>query len=264
MKTLQSKIIILIILVLFIGALICIYFYGNTLGIPQVDIPLTVTNAILMLLATFIAVSLPLYASTEAERQKKNEELKASYISIARYVGEELTDNIVRIEDLMSNNKITFEELNKKFSNIIERDKVYQQVGIWKAVAEDLLIGLEDTNHRSLIISGILTKVPDNEMNYKIKNAYSKMTNLKQRLKRLSVFFEMILTPPPNFPPQVISDVLKTKVPASIKTSQEDINIFLKNSKEAIKQINKMIKPYEKEVKIVDYQSKAKPDNEYI
>lgn len=256
MKIIQNKIVILIMLVLFIGALIGIFFYGNYLGIPPNEISLTITSAILMLLATFIAISLPLYANTEAERQKKNEEIKASYISIARYVGEELVDNIVRIEDLMSNNKITFEELDKKFADASEEDKAHQQVGIWKAVAEDLLIGLEDINHRSLIMSGILTKVPDNEMNSEIKNAYSKMTNLKQRLRRLSIFFGMILTPPPNFPSQVITDVLKTKVPALIKSSQEDIDIFLESAKDAINRINKMIKPYRREVKIVAYQPK--------
>lgn len=248
-------------LVLFIGTLTVIYFCGNSFGIPQNEIPLTVINAVLMLLATFIAISFPLYANTESEREKKNEELKASYISIARYVGEELADNIVRIEDLMSNNKITFEELDKKFANASEEDKAHQQVGIWKAVAEDLLIGLEDINHRSLIMSGILAKVPDNEMNSEIKNAYSKMANLKQRLRRLSIFFGMILTPPPNFPPQVVSDVLKTKVPVSIKTSQEDIDIFLECAKEAIKRINEMIKPYGKEVKIVAYQPKEPKKN---
>lgn len=244
--------------ILFGGALIWIFFFSNTFGIPQSEAPLIVINAALMLLATFIAISLPLYAYTEAERQKKDEELKAVYISIARYVGEELADNIVRIEDLMSNNRVTFEELDKKFSKATEEDKTHQSVGIWKAVADDLLIGLEDINHRSLIMSGILTKVPDNEMNSEIKNAYSKMANLKQRLRRLSTFFGMILTPPPNFPPQVIADVLKTKVPNSIKTSQEDINIFLECSRTAIKQINKTIKPYGKEVKIVTYRSKEK------
>lgn len=261
MKILQNKIVILIMLILFIGALIWIYLCGKTIGIPTNEIPLTIINAVLMLLVTFLAISLPLYANIESERQKKNEELKASYISIARYVGEELADNIVRIEDLMSNNKITFEELDKKFANASEKDKAHQQVGIWKAVAEDLLMGLEDINHRSLIMSGILTKVPDNEMNSEIKNAYSKMANLKQRLRRLSIFFSMILTPPPNFPPQVVSDVLKTKVPVSIKTSLDDIDIFLDSAREAIKRINGMIKPYRKEVKIVKYQPKGHKKN---
>lgn len=258
MNIVQNKFFILLILILFIGALVWVYLCGYTFGVQQSERSLLVVNALLMLLATFIAISLPLYASTESERKKKKEELKASYISIARYVGEELADNIVRIEDLMSNNKITFEELDKKFDKATEEDKAHQSVGIWKAVADDLLMGLEDINHRSLIMSGILTRVPDNEMNSEIKNAYSKMANLKQRLRRMSIYFGMILTPPPNFPTQVIAEVLKTKVPESIKTSQEDIDIFLDSSKEAIKQINEMIKPYGKEVKIVAYSPKKK------
>ena len=209
-----------------------------------------------MLLATFIAISLPLYASTEAERQRKNEELRISYISIARYVGEELVDNVVRIENLKSNNEKTIKELDKTFSKATEEEKAQRLVGIWKAVADDLLIGLEDTNHRLLIMSGILTKVPDNEMNSEIKNAYSKMANLKQGLRRLSIFFGMILAPPPNFPPQVITEMLKTKVPDSIKTSKEDIDIFLKCARKAVKQINKTIKPYGKRVSIVTYYPK--------
>lgn len=264
MRVFQSKFFIFTVSEFFIGILILIYFCGSNFGISKSDVPLAIINAILMLLATFIAISLPLYANTESERQKKNEKLKASYISIARYVGEELADNIVRIEDVMSNNNITFDELDKKFANASKEDKAHQQVGIWKAIAEDLLIGLEDINHRSLIMSGILTKVPDNEMNSEIKKAYSKMANLKQRLRRLSIFFGMILAPPPNFPPQVVSDVLKTKVPVSIKTSKEDIDIFLESSKEAIKRINEMIRSYGKEVKIVEYQPKTKSDNGHI
>lgn len=241
---------------LFVVALIWIYFCGYTVGITQDEIPLIITNAILMLLATFIGISLPLYANTEAERQRKNDELRTSYISIARYVGEELADNIIAIEDLISNNEKTIKELDEKFSQATEEQKAQQLVGIWKAVADDLLIGLEDINHKSLIMSGILTKFPDNEMNSEIKNAYSKMANLKQRLRRLSIFFGMILTPPPNFPPQVVAEVLKTKVPESIKTVKEDIDIFLESVLVAIKQINKTIKPYGKKVKIVTYYPK--------
>lgn len=258
MKFLHNKFFILTILVIFTLSLIGIYFYGSQVGVSITESKQIVIEAILMLLATFLAISLPLYADTEAERQWKNEELKNSYISIARYVGEELSDNVVRIEDLKSNNQKTIEELNKKFSKASEEGKAHQLVGIWKAVADDLLIGLEDINHRSLIMSGILTKVPDNKMNSEIKNAYSKMANLKQRLRRLSTFFGMILTPPPNFPPQVIAELLKTKVPDSIKTSEEDIDIFLECAKTAIKQINKTIKPYGKEVKIVTYYPKKK------
>ena len=93
-------------------------------------------------------------------------------------------------------------------------------------------------------------------MNSDIKNAYSKMANLKQRLRRLSIFFDMILTPPPNFPPQLVTEVLKTKVPESIKTVKEDIDIFFGSARVAIKQINKTIKPYGKKVKIVTYYPK--------
>jgi ribosomal protein S20 len=69
----------------------------------------------------------------------------------------------------------------------------------------------------------------------------------------------MILTPPPNFPPQLINEALKSKVPESIKTVKEDIDIFLDSAREAIKQINKTIKPYGKKVEIIPYNPK---DNE--
>ncbi len=256
MKLLQNKFFILLMIILFIVALVWLYYCGYKLGISQNEAPSIIVNAVLMLLATFIAISLPLYASSQIEKQKENEDLKASYISIARYVGEELADNVVRIEDLRFNNKKTLKELDKKFSQATEEQKAHQLVGIWKAVADDLLITLEDINYRSLVMSGILTKVPDNKMNSDIKNAYSKMANLKQRLRRMSVFFGMILTPPPNFPPQVVADVLKNKVPESIKTVDEDIDIFLGSARGAIKQINKTIKPYGKEVKIVTYEPK--------
>lgn len=260
MKFLHNKFFILAIFAVFAFLLIGIYFCGAQVGVSISESKQTVIGAILMLLATFIAVSLPLYANSETGRQRKNEELRTSYISIARYVGEELVDNVVRIEDLKSNNEKTIKELDEKFSKATEEEKAHQLVGIWKAVADDLLIGLEDINHRSLIMSGILTKVPDNEMNSEIKNAYSKIANLKQRLRRLSIFFGMILTPPPNFPPQVITELLKTKVPESIKTSSEDMDIFLECARAAIKQINETIRPYGKEVRIVTYRPKEKND----
>ena len=256
MKLLQNKFFILVILALFVGDLVWLYFCGYRLGIPQEGVLSRIIEAILMLLATFIAISLPLYASKQVEKQTKDEDLKSSYISIARYVGEKLADNIVRIEDLRANNEKTLNELDRKFTQLTEEQKAHQLVGIWKAVADDLLIGFEDINHKSLVMSGILTKVPDNKMNSDIKDAYSKMANLKQRLRRMSIFFGMILTPPPNFPPQVVSDVLKNKVPESIKSVNEDLDIFLGCARKAIKQINKIIKPYGKEVKIITYEPK--------
>src|SRR3989338_7197854 len=107
MKFLQNKFIILATISIFITVLVLLYFYGYKLGVVQEEASSIIVNAILMLLATFIGISLPLYANSENERQRKNEELKTSYISIARYVGEELADNIIQIEDLMSNNKKT-------------------------------------------------------------------------------------------------------------------------------------------------------------
>lgn len=260
MKFLRNKFFILATFAVFALLLIEIYFCGTQIGVSVSESRQIVIEAILMLLATFLAVSLPLYADTEAKRQRKNEELRNSYISIARYLGEELANNIVRVEDIKSNNEKTIKELDQKFPNATEEEKALRLVAIWKAAADDLLIGLEDINHRSLIMSGILTKVPDNEMNSEIKNSYSKMINLKQTLRRLSIFFGMILTPPSNFPPQIITELLTTKVPDSIKTSKEDLDIFLECAKVAIEQINKTIKPYGKEIKIITYHPKKKHD----
>ncbi|OGC51767.1 hypothetical protein A2982_00600 [candidate division WWE3 bacterium RIFCSPLOWO2_01_FULL_39_13] len=251
MKFLQNKFIILATISIFITVLVLLYFYGYKLGVVQEEASSIIVNAILMLLATFIGISLPLYANSENERQRKNEELKTSYISIARYVGEELADNIIQIEDLMSNNKKTIKELKDKLAQTTEEQGARQLLGVWKAFSDDLLIGLEDINHRALIMSGVLTKLPDNVVNSEIKLAYSKMANLKQRLRRISFFFGMILLPPPDFPKQVIMGMLKSKVPESIKSVTEDINIFIESARGAIKKINKIIEPYGKEIKIV-------------
>lgn len=206
-----------------------------------------------MLMATFLAISVPLHANNVSERERRDGELKTTYISTARYVGEELADNIVRIEDIITSNKKTIKELGEKFPNATDEQKAQESVGIWKGVAEDLVLGLEDINHRSLIMSGILTRFPDSNINSEIKNAYSKMTNLRQTLRRLSLFFGMILSPPPNFPNIVIVDLLSTKVPESIKATEADINYFLESSKVAIKAINATIKPYKMQVEIITY-----------
>ncbi|MFA4843410.1 MAG: hypothetical protein WC632_00470 [Candidatus Margulisiibacteriota bacterium] len=241
------------IFVIFVSILVWVFCYGVTIGVAQNEIPSLIVNALLMLLATFVGISLPLYATAKVERQKKEEALRSTYISIARYIGEELAGNISTLEELASNNDKTLKELGIKTGQAADNAMGYTAMGIWKVVAEDSLISLEDVKYKSLIMSGILTEVPDDEMNSAIGNSYSEMANLMRRLRRMSIFFDEILSPPPNFPPQRIEVMLKTKVPELIKCVEEDMSVFLKSAKVAIKQINKTIKPYGKEVKIATY-----------
>ena len=253
MKLIQDIRFILLILLVFILTLIGVFCYGVKFGIVQAEISLIIVNSWLMLIATFIAISLPLYATTEDERRRTSETLRSTYISIARYIGEELAENIIRLEEVVSNNDKTFKDLGIRTNQATDNTMIYPTMAIWKVAAEDLLIGLEDIKHKSLIMSGILAKVPDDKMNSEIENAYLEMANLMRRLRRMSIFFDEILSPPPNFPPQAIETMLKTKVPETIKLVKEDIDVFIGCSKAAIEQINKTIKPYGKEVKIATY-----------
>lgn len=258
MKLLQNKSFILTIFLVFIILLVSVYYYGCYFGISQSESFAIITNAILMLLATFIAISLPILVNIDSEQQKKSDEIKATYISIARYIGEELADNIVRVEHMKSVNDKTINELKEKLKAFTKEQKAQQLVGIWKGVADALFLTLEDTNHKSLIMSGILTKYPDIKINSEIKDAYSKMTNLKQTSRRLSIFFGMILSPPPDIPTHFITDLLNTKVPESIKSIETDIDYFLEYARVAIKEINIMIKPYKMKVRIVTYAPKKR------
>ena len=263
MKLLHNKNFILTIILIFIFLLVSVYYFGCHFGISQSESFSIIANAILMLLATFIAISLPILVNMETEQQENSDEIKATYISIARYIGEELADNIVRVEHMKSVNDKTISELSEKLKTFTREQKAQQLVGIWKGVADELVFTLEDTNHKSLIMSGILTKYPNIKINSEIKDAYSKMTNLKQTSRRISIFFGMILSPPPDIPTIFITDLLNTKVPESIEAIEADIDYFLESAKVTIKEINVTIKPHKMKVEIITYAHKKRKNKKH-
>lgn len=235
----------------FILALPIIWCHYYIFGIEGVEARIIVINAVLMLFATFIAVSLSLYVDIERKKKDAAEELKVVYISTARYVGEELANNMIRVEDIVSHTEIALGNLKADFPSAGEEARVQQKVGAWQTTAEEVLVGLEDVNYRALIMSGTLAKIQDDPMSTTINDSYSKMLILKQQARRIGIFFSMIITPPSSIPSQVISEMLKTKVPESVEMFEKDINMFVKSAKTAIEKINETIRPYGKEVAIV-------------
>ncbi|KKR27328.1 MAG: hypothetical protein UT60_C0053G0005 [candidate division CPR2 bacterium GW2011_GWD2_39_7] len=217
-----------------------------------------------MLLTTIIAVSLPLYSATKVDQERKEKETENTYISIARYVGEELVDNIIRIEDLLQNNKDTFKQINDKSQNSSELSRIKNSVSIWRLTSEELFICLDDVRHRDLIISGMLTKIPNDNMASAIKDAYSKMSNLRHRLRRMVAFFSGLNQEHPNNPKELIDHMQKTKAPKSIKSVEEEIDIFLKQARKAVEEINKVIKSYGQELKIITYSPEKEKSKDVI
>lgn len=208
-----------------------------------------VINAVLMLFSTFIAVSLSLYLDTERKKREEANELKMVYISTARYVGQELANNIVRIEDILSNTEIALKKLEEDFPSIPEIAKIQQQAGAWQAVSEEIVVGLEDVNYRSLIMSGILTKISDYKIITLIDTAYSKMMLLKQQARRLSIFMSMVISLAERSNGEAITKVLK---PESIEILRGDISAFIVSARMAIEQVNLLVKPLNMEVTIIE------------
>lgn len=258
MKIFQNWTFNLILLLIFFFLLVTLHCIGPLIGITNSSE--LIAEAILMLVATMIGISIPLYVSFANERERRKDEMT----SLGRYVGNEILDNIIELEDLQANNKKTIGQLEEKYPNMPGSAKRITLASIWNAAAEDLVLSLDDKHHKSMVSSGIVGRIPDDKVAAGVGETYQKMDNLRKRLRRMSIFLSMLLSPPRDIPPDILKYNLTEKLDESINAVELDIKIFKEKAEETTAELNKLLKPYGKELKIVSYEEEKRKIRERI
>ena len=225
MKIFQSKYFNIVLPLLFILLLVYLYHYGSQLEVKE--IPTLIANAVVLLLSTLIAVSLPLYAAFKNDQDQKAENTKNVIRAVSLYVGNEILDNIIEIEDIIANNNKSLKQLEARTNFSVDAKKM-AQVGMWSAATEELVVSLEDKQHQSLVQSGLTAKIESKDLADGIRITYQKMDNLIKRLRRISKFCNMLLSPPVGVTPEFMNHGLNVQFPEGIKAVEKDIEIFKK------------------------------------
>ncbi len=258
----KSKYFNIILPVIFVLFLLLLLIYGCLIGVR--DVESLVVNAILMFLATLIAISLPLYANSENEQKRREEELKMIYVSVSRYVGGEILDNIIEIQDILTNNKKTIKQMESHNPGIPDREKKIIIATIWKSASETLIESLQDKHHNNMVMSGLVSKIPDDSVATGIRDTYQKMDNLKKRLQSMAKFLELLLSPNGAISSTFLDYQFNTKLQEAITATKLDIKIFNKAAEDTKIEINKFLKPYGKEIKIINYKKTKKASRKRI
>ncbi|NCN58582.1 hypothetical protein COW99_01545 [Candidatus Roizmanbacteria bacterium CG22_combo_CG10-13_8_21_14_all_38_20] len=252
MNIFQSKYFNVVLPVLFVLFLLLLLVYGCLIGIY--DVITLAVNAVLMLLATLIAISLPLYASAKNEQKRRDKEHEMIYVSVSRYVGGEILDNVIEIQDILKNNEKSLGQLDKQNLSMSERDKKIVTASIWKTASEILVGSLQDKHHNNMVMSGLVAKIPDDAVGNGIRDTYQKMDNLKKRLKSITMFFGMLISPQVGVSKTFLDYQFNTKLQEGITAVELDIKIFSDSAEKTRKDINKLLKQYGKEIKIIAYE----------
>lgn len=247
MNLFQSKYFNILLPIIFICLILFSYHYGHLLGITNV--PTLIANAVLLLVSTLIAISLPLYASFKNKQEQKDHDTKMVIVTISRYVGNEILDNVIEIEDIIDNNKMSEKQLKSQTMLSTEAENMVT-VGIWRVASKELVVSLEDKQHQSIVQSGLIAKIESSDMADGIRFTYQKLDNLIKRLRRLSKLCDILLSPPGKTPNELFDNQLNIQVTKGVKAVEKDIEIFNNEAEITIKAINKFLKPYGKEIKI--------------
>jgi Mg2+ and Co2+ transporter CorA len=202
--------------------------------------------------STFLAISVPLMVGNTFESRQKKIQEKRSYFSVARYVGEEIVNNILYLNQFHDINELSLKQLLADPNFKSEIDNLYAKLGIWGQSFTELINCLDDTNYRLLIASGLLLKVHDEATEEFIKESYSILINLKVKLKQASTFFNMMTN---NQLKLSGEDILnqKNKTDRTIQTIVDEINLYRKSAEKSIQQINKILEPYGKKLSVATY-----------
>lgn len=252
MKLFENRFFILGILLAFCLILILIGIFGCFIGITE--IPNLIASSTLMFLSTFFAIAFPLYAAYKNEEKRTVDETEKVYMTVASYVGGEILDNLIEIQDILAINQKSWDKLESQSFSLPDIEKKRVTASIWKAASETLIDSLEDKYHSSIVMSGLVAKVPDKEIKKGIRETYQKMENLKKRLNRMSKFFNMLLSSQPGVPKSFINYQLSTEVKKAVDAVELDIKIFNASAKRTISKLNKVLVSYDKELKIVKYE----------
>jgi len=245
-KIFESKFFNIGLPIVFFISLWVVFKYGSSLGIT--DTHTFIANALVLLATTLIAIAIPIYASVINFQKQKKEEIKMVIVSVSRYVGNEIIDNVIATQDLMEHHKKTIKELPP----IPESGKLGALAGLWAALVEELEVSLDDKWHQSMVNSGLVAKITDDELGDSIRDVYQKMENLKKQLRRMAKFCNITLNPQ-DIPRQIVEYQLNTKLLEGIKATERDTAIFLEYAEKTTDVINKFLEPYGKKLEAVTY-----------
>lgn len=229
--------------------LFVVRFYGSSL-----DIQFTATfvfESLAGLLIGLITITLPLFASREADRKRQLSQDKRSALAVAQYVGNEILDNVIKIQMILEVNKKTLEEMPIPPD---EWSKKYADGGMWAAVAEEMKARISDKWHQNIVTSGMIANLPDNNQQLvtSIRTTYQKQDSMLERLSTVAKFYHMLETPPPNATVAFMKKMIDEKLMVGIKEAQIDMDLFVKDAKATTKLINDLIKPYGMQIEIRD------------
>lgn len=251
MKIFQSKYFNILLPIIFIFLLIYLGKYGTQYGIK--DIPTLIANAIVLLLSTLIAVSLPLYGAFINEQKQKADETEKVIRAVSLYIGNEILDNKITIQDIIAINKKSMEQFEAGTKMSGDTHKM-AQVGMWSAVTEELIVSLNDKQHQNIVQSGLVAKIESKVLAEGIRITYQRMDDLIKRLRQTSKYCSMLLSPPTDLPPEFIKHGLNVQFPEALKAIETDIKIFNTEADKTVKEINRLLKQYGQAIKIVEYE----------
>jgi hypothetical protein len=249
MNILSSKLVIPVSLKVILISLFTIPLILYFIGIENNEIVLLVANAVLLFFVTIFSIFIPINQTLIFENAKKEEELKNTYVSIAIFVGQELIENKIRIEESIRAISRSEEMLEKSPEE--KRDKQFALLALWSGAAKDSVDSIENISYQGLIYSGVAAKLSDASVISAVQNAYSKISIMKQRLQRVHIFFKSIVDSNTRVSEAVLQRTLDEPVPKAIIAAKADQVGAIKAIDEAIKIINEYIDPYGRKLQII-------------
>lgn len=242
----------------FFMALLVVMCAWEPMGWEKSELAKMVINIIFSLWGAFIVLSLPLFAAFQGEQEQKAEESMMVLLAVARYIVGEILDNIIEIEDIEANNEKSF----SKLAGVDVEKRVAQraEAGIWQIAARELSASLEDKHLMSMVQSGIMVKIENQNLADDIRMTYQKMDNLKKRLKRMSGFLAMLLSDKEHISPVFEDYNYNVKVPQGINAVKLDIKIFKDQARTTVDEINGLLAKYGKKMDIARYEEDRKEE----
>jgi hypothetical protein len=245
-KLFESKFFNIALPITFFILLVLVFFYGYLFGIS--DTPTLIANSLLMLMATLIAISLPLYAARKAADEEKKKEDERVYIAVAMYVGTEIIDNMAELQNLIEGKKRTEGQMEELHAKLPWLPQQLLDVGRWAGTTEELIVSLEDKQHQNLSKAGLIAKIPNTEIANDIMRTYQEMSVLIRQARRLNKFCMMMMQE--KLPKDALETAIKTQFAEGKKVLEVDIEIFMKQADKTVKAINSILKPYRKKLSV--------------
>lgn len=236
---------------LFIHIIVVVIFFANDLKIDRVSE--LIAEAILSLIISFFVFGSTIFDTLKSETRRIDAEQQETLVSVALYLGIEIMDNVAEIDKMLELNAKTESEMPVPPNKILEK---YALSAMWAASANELNLSLNDKWHQSLVESGLVSKLPDKILARRIRETYQRQDHLKNRLRGIIKFYEMIKAQSPNFSVEFIQNILNEKLKEGTNMVLIDIKIFKEKADITLALINELIEPYGEKLEAHKYEVK--------